>query len=216
MYIKLTRPTKIPTEAEKWKDGIPRRISVNNLGVGGSNTHIILESLETFCDTSGQRVPAPIRKDLTRFKSSTTEAKDKNRLFLLSGMTETTCKNQVQALKVYCETMTDQQLDSLVYTLSKRWEAFPWRWSATASSKEELLAKIDEPSHVPRLVPKAPKVGFVFAGQGAQWFAMGRELLGSYSIYRDTMAAADRIYRKLGAEWSLIGKLSKLTTICTR
>jgi acyl transferase domain-containing protein len=70
----------------------------------------------------------------------------------------------------------------------------------------ELVEKMEAPSCVPKQVSKAPKIGFVFAGQGAQWFAMGRELLGSYPSFQETLAAADRTYRDLGADWSLLGK----------
>ena len=202
---------KIPTAAEKWPKGIPRRISVNNLGVGGSNVHVILESFESYCASTGQRPTRPShdRKD-SAWGPSIAAPPNKNtpRLFTLSAMTEHSCKKRAQALKSYCESRSDQQFDSLAYTLSKRWEGFPWRWSVTASSMKELLEKMEE--RTPKQASTTPKVGFVFAGQGAQWFAMGRELLASYPVFQETMVAADRIYRRLGADWSLLGMSTML------
>lgn len=52
---------------------------------------------------------------------------------------------------------------------------------------------------------KSPSIGFVFTGQGAQWFAMGRELM-IYDVFRINIEGADKYLRDLGSSWSLIGK----------
>jgi len=200
---------KIPTVAEQWQDGAPRRISINNLGVGGSNAHVIVEDLETYWSSTGQTAQKTIQQGLTRTGSSVRATDTTKRIFNLSAMTEHSCKKRVQALKSYCETRSEQHFDALAYTLSRRWEGFPWRWSVTASNMQELLSKMEEPSCDIILASTTPKTGFVFAGQGAQWFAMGRELISSYPTFNQTMLAADAIYRQLGAEWSLIDELQR-------
>ncbi|KAM3075032.1 hypothetical protein ACMFMF_005715 [Clarireedia jacksonii] len=202
---------KIATEAENWPSEVPRRISINSLGIGGSNVHVIVESFDSYCTSTGQRA-APILHTRSRPADSPSEIAQPNsnkpRLFALSAMTEHSCKKRVQALKSYCESQSDQKLDSLAYTLSKRWEGFPWRLSFTASSMQELAEILGD--QVPKQAVTTPKVSFVFAGQGAQWFAMGRELLASYPAFRVTMAAADHIYSQdLGAEWSLLEELGR-------
>ena len=52
-------------------------------------------------------------------------------------------------------------------------------------------------------------VVFVFCGQGSQWWNMGRELLASEPMFRETIAACDRLFREQGAEWSLIDELTR-------
>lgn len=42
------RNTQIPTKLEPWDDKALRRISVNNFGYGGTNAHLILDSLSTY------------------------------------------------------------------------------------------------------------------------------------------------------------------------
>lgn len=200
---------RIPTKAEQWNDGALRRISINNLGVGGSNAHVIVEDLETYWASTGKSAPSRTHHDLARSRSSAIMANTTKRIFNLSAMTEHSCKKRVQALKSYCETASHHHFDALAYTLSHRWEGFPWRWSVTASNMQELLSKMEEPSCDIILASTIPKIGFVFAGQGAQWFAMGRELLSSYPVFQETMTAADAIYRSLGAEWSLIEELQR-------
>ena len=121
-------------------------------------------------------------------------------------MTEHSLKGRVEALKSYCESQSDEKFDSLAYTLTKRWESFPWRWSVVASGMTQLLEKMKELNCAPKLASATQKVGFVFAGQGAQWFAMGRELMNSFPSFGETIAAADQVYRGLGADWSLLGE----------
>ena len=187
---------------------MPRRISVNNLGVGGSNVHVIVESLESYLESSRMNAFARIQKGLGRSLPLTNYRQQQQCLITLSAMTENSLKKRVHAFKSYCESHLEHNIiGSLAYTLSKRWEGFPWRWSVAASHMQELLEKIQDPSYIPRHASSKPKIGFVFAGQGAQWFAMGRELLSSYPVFQAGMAAADKLYRSLGAEWSLLGKL---------
>jgi acyl transferase domain-containing protein len=206
---------KIPTTAESWHPDMPRRISVNNLGVGGSNVHVIVESLDSYIKSTGMQLPARVPRLLESSSSTANNGQPQKCLITMSAMTENSLRKRVQALTSYCESRLDDHiLGSLAHTLSKRWEGFPWRWSVAASSMPELLEKLKDTSCSPRHASSKPKVGFVFAGQGAQWFAMGRELLSSYPAFHASMVAADRVYRDLGAEWSLIGKFPSFFIPC--
>jgi len=50
------------------------------------------------------------------------------------------------------------------------------------------------------------RIAFVYAGQGPQWWAMGRELLERDTVFREAIAECDRILRPL-AGWSVIDEL---------
>ena len=57
-------------------------------------------------------------------------------------------------------------------------------------------------------VGEAAKVGFVFTGQGAQWWAMGRQLLDADPIFRAAVDACDAAFKPLSG-WSLIDELRR-------
>ena len=48
---------------------------------------------------------------------------------------------------------------------------------------------------------------FLFTGQGAQWHAMGRELIGPRSRFRESLTASRDILKRLGAAWDLMEEL---------
>jgi acyl transferase domain-containing protein/NADPH:quinone reductase-like Zn-dependent oxidoreductase len=49
----------------------------------------------------------------------------------------------------------------------------------------------------------------VFTGQGAQWYAMGRELITTYPVFGASIKEADAILKDLGADWSLMEELHR-------
>lgn len=97
-------------------------------------------------------------------------------------------------------------LDRLAFTLSNKRSQFQWRSFAVASSVAAARAALAKPRKPVRGSSDAPPVlGFVFTGQGAQWYAMGRELL-AYTVYRESVEAAAKHIKALGAEWDLVGE----------
>ena len=56
-----------------------------------------------------------------------------------------------------------------------------------------------------------PRLGFVFTGQGAQWFAMGRQLVEQSPFFRQTLERCDAVFQKLAErpDWSIVEELLK-------
>lgn len=76
------------------------------------------------------------------------------------------------------------------------------------TSLPDILSRLKSSRPQPvRSINKSQNV-FVFTGQGAQWFAMGRELMGFNSPYWRSLHASEKILRGFGASWSLIEELS--------
>jgi acyl transferase domain-containing protein len=97
---------------------------------------------------------------------------------------------------------------ALAYTLSERRTIFEYRSFAVAPSMDGLQVSLE------RLLPKLPRAikspscAWVFTGQGAQWFAMGRELQ-EYEIFESSIKAADDYISSFGGNWGVIEELNR-------
>lgn len=79
-----------------------------------------------------------------------------------------------------------------------------WREAMSASTLKELHDLLSTKEYSLSRPSGKPTIGFVFTGQGAQWYAMGRQLL-QYPVFLKSMEDSDRSLKKLGSQWSLLG-----------
>lgn len=136
------------------------------------------------------------------------------RLFVLSANDEVSAKATLNNLSIFLEQHPEvfqkQLLRNLAYTLNHRRSHLSWRIGLVASSAAELVEIVSSSDTKPvRASQQAPRVAFVYTGQGAQWHAMGRELMAAYPIFAKTMEDADLCLKNAGATFSLIEELSR-------
>ncbi|PHH80713.1 hypothetical protein CDD80_61 [Ophiocordyceps camponoti-rufipedis] len=93
-------------------------------------------------------------------------------------------------------------LARMASTLFRTRAGFSWRSFAVASSIKEACSSIEKHSK-PVSQTKSPAIAFIFTGQGAQWFAMGRELL-VFDAFHQSLKAAAAYCEALGSGWNLI------------
>ncbi|KAF8846720.1 hypothetical protein BDZ45DRAFT_755700 [Acephala macrosclerotiorum] len=79
----------------------------------------------------------------------------------------------------------------------------------SAPTSFELIEVFNAGKCSPARETKAPRIGFIFTGQGAQWNAMGRELYEQYPVFAATVDACDKCLAAFGAPFSLFYELSK-------
>ncbi|KAK8045422.1 hypothetical protein PG993_005446 [Apiospora rasikravindrae] len=106
---------------------------------------------------------------------------------------------------------TSEIFDRLVCTLTARRSRLPWKSFVVASSLEGAISALEGPIPKPLRSTdgeKIPPLVFVFTGQGAQWYAMGRELLHN-PVFRERICEADLYFKSLGASWSLKSELQQ-------
>lgn len=131
-------------------------------------------------------------------------------LVVLSASTEKALLSRAEDLSSWIKTHDSSlyTLHSLAYTLGAQRSALPYRRTIVTSTIEALAAELKLPGPQKRSVSLAP-VTFVFSGQGAQWHAMGLELMETSPVFRQSMLAMEDQLRHQGCEWSLTQELSK-------
>ncbi|KAF5577038.1 polyketide synthase [Fusarium pseudocircinatum] len=129
-------------------------------------------------------------------------------LIVFSASTEKSLLSTIQNTKQWANThlLSRQILRSLSYTLAVRKSALSFRRAIVASTPVELLEELDQITHPKRAASLAP-LTFVFSGQGAQWHAMGRELINSSHCFRQSMMDMEDTIRQERGSWRLTEEL---------
>ncbi|KZF20978.1 hypothetical protein L228DRAFT_284065 [Xylona heveae TC161] len=229
---------RVPTELTAWPLDGQRRVSVNSFGFGGTNGHVILDDAYHYLESRGlqgshRTSRTPILDLKTMIGNGNTEDEvtkpnghengtnghtstenRRHRIFLWSTHEENIAGKSGAA---YAEHLAEREesneeafLDNLSYTLCSRRSMLPWKSFLVADSLSDLVEKVAATRQKPIRASLNPlRVAFVFTGQGAQWFGMGRELSKVYPLFQERLEQADLFIRKLGAEWSLLEELSK-------
>ncbi|KAF3055679.1 Lovastatin diketide synthase LovF [Daldinia childiae] len=198
---------KVPTELTPWPQEKPFRASINNFGYGGSNSHVILE-----------RAPN-VQSGTNKVNGHTTcrddaHSSSAHRVYLLSAKDANSCQQMAKNLAAFLHQSSQGgyslSLSSLAYTLAERRSRLPWMIAVRASNLEELTVQLEHSSaKTPLHSTRRPRLGFVFNGQGAQWYAMGRELITAYPVFDAAIHEADQILKDYGATWSLYDELMR-------
>lgn len=205
---------KVVTELESWPAAVgeTRRASINNFGYGGTNSHIILEDARAF---------APQISARTKMEKASPPKKE---VLIIFGRDEQACQRMVSAVKEYLQARIsdvnpEQLIRDVAWTLGMHRTRFPSGWVSTHTVQwtgeenvlEQIIQCLDAPQFKPVRLPgdKSPRIGMVFTGQGAQWNAMGRELIETYPLFRSTLQEASEHLMDFGANWSLMAELRR-------
>ncbi|KAF2194360.1 putative polyketide synthase [Zopfia rhizophila CBS 207.26] len=195
---------QVVTEAANWPlgpNGV-RRASINSFGASGTNAHVIVESADSFLPRS--EAPQPSQKYKTK-------------VLVLSAKSEEGCKDSVSSLKTYLENKKDianeeALLENVMYTLGQRRTLFPWVAAHRVPFSrgiDEVIKALESPQFKPIRTSRRPRIGMVFTGQGAQWHAMGRELIIAYPTFKASLEEGETYLKDLGADWSLLEELHR-------
>ncbi|KAN0092149.1 BcPKS8, polyketide synthase [Hyaloscypha variabilis] len=194
---------KVPTTQRPWPRG-KKYASINNFGFGGTNAHVVMDK--------APNVPKTILRGSNHSLATGTKAPQK-RLFVLSAHDKASLETQMSELTVYLEqrpeVFENSLLPNVAYTLGQRRSVLSYKVAIPARSSAELIPLLASSDIVPSRAVKEPRIGFIFTGQGAQWHAMGRELIDAFPVFATTMERIDQCLAEMGADFSLLDELSK-------
>ncbi|RDA86508.1 hypothetical protein CP532_2001 [Ophiocordyceps camponoti-leonardi (nom. inval.)] len=190
----------VPTEAQPWPAADVRRCSVNSFGFGGLNGHVVLDGAAGYLRSRGLALPST---------ASSSSSSSRPYLFLLSAPEQDAVARQLRAHAEYLASSpdADSNLPLLVHTLGSRRSVFQWRLAVVANSAGELETLWRDASLKPVKAAASPGVALLFTGQGAQWHAMGRELL-SLPVFADSVRASALALTALGCSWNAWDELT--------
>jgi len=183
----------------------PALIGVNSFGVGGTNVHLVLEqpSIEAVAPAE---LPSPMPPQ---------------RPYVLPLSANSVASVQAHAQKLAAWLQESERSDSLLdvfHTLTQRRAHLDHRLAVVGADAAELADALETYvnaghsdsafyGYTPGDTGAAPKVAFVYSGQGSQWWAMGRQLFEKEPLYRAFIERCDAEL-KPHTGWSLIDVLS--------
>jgi acyl transferase domain-containing protein/NADPH:quinone reductase-like Zn-dependent oxidoreductase/NAD(P)-dependent dehydrogenase (short-subunit alcohol dehydrogenase family)/acyl carrier protein len=216
---------QIPQQLMDWPAGRRRRVSVNNFGYGGTNAHLILESLEERRHTQGNEVHEMNGQhkvngfhEANGFHISASEAEPErahNEGFTIITLSAKTSESVIQLAKRLDNWVSSKKsaekslLRNMAFTLSSRRSHMPYRLAFPVSTFCDIQSQLKVNALVPIKAFSQVHLIMVFTGQGAQWHAMGRELMMINSPFRESLERSNSVLQDLGASWSLIQELMK-------
>jgi phthiocerol/phenolphthiocerol synthesis type-I polyketide synthase E len=161
-----TGPLRVAAVQTPWPaiDG-PRRATVSSFGLGGNNSHAVVE-----------QAPAAAPRD---------PARDSFRVFPLSARTETALAHARERLANFIERHPEARLDDVAWTLAVGRQAFGCRTYVVARSSAELVAALRDRSRA--RMPVTP--------EGAPLEAIGEQWLAGTAVNWEQVFASDRPQR---------------------
>ena len=207
---------QIATNLTAWPVPGLRRASVNSFGFGGTNAHVVLDDVPHFLSerniAHGHHVTHLFPGDKLNARVVKPSPTRTNNLFVFSGHDEAglTRVLESQAKYVAKNTSTEGFEANYAYTLLSRRSRLSCRTFVVASSTKELLKKLENrciasPTRPAQCNPNG--LAYVFCGQGAQWHAMGRELLRYQVFYASISTASWYMSSILGSSFCLWDEL---------
>lgn len=178
-------PFYVNREAVAWEPGHSRIAGVSAFGVGGVNSHLVLEEF--------------VAKDAERPASSPVQ------LLCVSARSEAALQDALCNLGRHLEQHPGLNVPDVAYTLQTGRRAFDHRAAVVITDAADAAGVLLKPGNRQMFVGRrsgasasaALSAVFLFTGQGAQFPDMGRALYESESVYRDEVDACAAFLKPL-------------------
>ena len=169
-------PLVVPTELTSWPSpGAPRTAGVSSFGFSGTNAHVVLSDYTPPAPTAGSKFALP------------------QNILPLSAKTPEALQAQLHKYVAHLAAHPAQPLAEVCCAAAAQRTHFAERLTILADSSADAQAKLQAllRSEVPpatvrgRAEPaQAPKIAFLFSGQGSQYIGMGYELYQTQPVFR--------------------------------
>ncbi|MBL8344484.1 MAG: amino acid adenylation domain-containing protein [Rubrivivax sp.] len=167
-------PFRVSAQNLPWpRTGEPRRAAVSSFGVGGTNAHLVVEE-------------APLPAARPHEGDAANEAARRRWVLPLSARTPEALRMRAEALAVHLERHPHLPLHEVAATLMWGRKAMDSRAAVVVSSTAEAVSALRQPRAAVSAIA-APRVVFVFPGQGSQHPGMARRLYDEAPAFREAL-----------------------------
>ncbi len=163
-------PFHVARQLADWTPGeTPRRAGVSSFGVGGTNAHCVLEEWIAH-EREPATGPGPV-------------------ILPVSAKTPEALAQATENLAAHFEAHPDHQVADVAHTLQSGRAQFLHRTAIVATSREVAISALRgfEPKRTFQHAAGAPRVVFMFPGQGSQYLGMGGQLAAAEPVFRDAL-----------------------------
>lgn len=193
----------VPTKTLDWEapNGV-RRASINSFGYGGSNAHIILEGYSS----PSEEVVHSMADEHTAMVAK------RPYLLPLTSHTEKAGDRLRESLARFLQSNPQHSAAALAISLSDPGRTLQQvRSYIVEKDTADVLAGLNQALTWTRSDKSRLRIGFVFTGQGAQSFAMGRQLIEQSPLFRQSLERCDSVLQELPdkPDWSCVTELLK-------
>lgn len=175
-------------------------MSVNCFGFGGTNAHVVIDDAAHYLGSrqlQGRHQSYIAADDELLDNKNPTRSFRSAQLFMISSHEQSGVSRIIDSHASYVKDHENDAdlMPNYAYTLSRR-SSMEFKAFIVASSNSDLLKKMQNHSTLQVINSASPKVALVFCGQGAQWYAMGRELM-AYERFAYSLTGASRYLKKI-------------------
>ncbi|MEU6237974.1 type I polyketide synthase, partial [Kitasatospora sp. NPDC047058] len=182
------------TEAVPWSaEGRVRRAGISSFGMSGTNAHLILEEAP-----AGDAAEAEVPDGPADEVRPAVVVEDGPAAWLVSGRSARGLAAQAGRLRDWVSARPELVPAEVAWSLAATRSVFEHRAvvvggdrGALASGLESLALGTPAGSVVSGVARAGGRTAFVFAGQGAQWVGMGRELAQSSPVFAARLAECE-------------------------
>jgi malonyl CoA-acyl carrier protein transacylase len=168
-------PFYINTEPREWNPATgKRRAGINSLGIGGTNAHVVIEEAPVV-DAAAHHVERPLQ------------------LYTLSAKNQGSLDQSISNIKQWIADEKNSRFDlhDICFSANTGRVHFDKRIAVVAKDSNEFNnALVFQESEARK---DRAKIAFLFTGQGAQYYQMGKSLYESQPRFRETLDRCDAI-----------------------
>jgi len=181
-----TIPVSIPSELTTWKrTDIARFAGVSGFGFSGTNAHIVLEESPKLVEETGG-----VERDF--------------HVLTVSGKTEQALTDLADRFEGYLKG-TRESLGDISFTANTGRKHFTNRIAVVGRTVGEIREGLGKAKEGEASLGcsrglaggEAPRIGFMYTGQGSQYFGMGAKLYERQPVFREAIECCDEILKPL-------------------